>query len=270
MGPPTARHLAIALVAAFAACSPGGAERRNGRAESADSAPFDTLLARLRGGPESVREEAAVALARPGPRLDEQVEALGTALRDTNSQLGSTAAWALSQLGAASIPTLLRGVTDNRPGVRYNSVYALGALGQATAPASQAVNNALTDPDPTVRKIAAWAMGQLGPQPSKRAGGPELGSVDDLAAGLKGPNPMERLSAVLRYQAYAGDEDRSVPLLIRALGDEDTRVRNAAGDALVALGGPAQAALSAALSDPNPVVRREASVTLVRMSGKLH
>jgi HEAT repeat protein len=270
MGSPTARHLAVALLAAVAACSPGGAERVDRRARAAESAPFDTLLARLRSGPESVREEAAAALARPGPRLDEQIAALGTALRDTNSQVGSTAAWALSRLGAASIPTLVRGVTDNRPGVRYNSVYALGALGQATAPASQAVNNALIDPDPTVRKIAAWAMGQLGPRPSQHAGGSELGSVDDLAAGLKGLNPMERLNAVLRYQAYAGDEDRSIPLLIRALGDQDTRVRNAAGDALVALGSPAQTALSAALSDSNPVVRREASVTLVRMSGKLH
>lgn len=270
MGSSTARHLVVVLLAAVAACASGGAEHADGRAGAAESVPFDTLLARLRSGPEGAREEAAVALARPGPRVHERVEALGTALRDTNSQLSSTAAWALSQLGAASIPTLVRSLTDDRPGVRYNSVYALGALGQAAVPATRAVNGALTDPDPTVRKMAAWAMGQLGPQPSKHAGGADLGSVDDLAAGLKGLNPMERLNAVLRYQAYGGDEDRSVPLLIRALGDEDTRVRNAAGDALVGLGGPARAALSAALSDSNPVVRREASVTLVRMSGTLH
>lgn len=270
MGSPTARYLAIALFSAVIACSPGGAEHAAGGAGAAEAAPFDTLLARLRGGPVDAREEAAVALARPGPRLEERVEALGAALRDTNSQVSSTAAWALSQLGAASIPTLVRSLTDDRPGVRYNSVYALGALGQAGVPATRVVNGALTDPDPTVRKMAAWAMRQLGPKPSKRAGGAELGSADDLAAGLKGLNPMERLNAVLRYQAYAGDEDRSVPLLIRALGDEDARVRNAAGDALVALGAPARAALSAALSDSNPVVRREASVTLVRMSGHLH
>ncbi|HEY8105864.1 MAG TPA: HEAT repeat domain-containing protein [Gemmatimonadales bacterium] len=271
---PRAHQLSVigAVLAAtlLGACASDAPDRRGGGRAVADSAPLDTLLAVLRGAPESAREEAAVALARPGPRLQEQIDALGAALRDTNSQLGSTAAWALSQLGAASIPTLVSGVTDNRPGVRYNSVYALGAIGQATPPATQAVNKALTDPDPTVRKAAAWAMTQLGPQPSKLAGGTALGSAEDLAAGLKGLNPMERLNAVIRYQGYAGEEDRSIPLLIRALGDQDTRVRAAAGNALVSLGSPAQAALSTALSDSNPVVRREASVTLVRMSGKLH
>ena len=263
--------IAAALAAALlGGCSPDATDRRAGGRAVADSAPLDELLDQLRGGPETEREAAAVALARPGPRLQEQVTALGAALRDTNTQLGSTAAWALSQLGAASIPTLVGGVTDNRPGVRYNSVYALGAIGQATPPATQAVNKALIDPDPTVRKAAAWAMTQLGPRPSKSAGGTALGSVEDLAAGLKGLNPMERVNAVLRYQGYAGEEDRSIPLLIRALGDQDTRVRAAAGNALVSLGAPAQAALSSALSDSNPVVRREASVTLVRMSGTLH
>lgn len=208
-----------------------------------------------------------MALARPGPRLQERIDALAGALRDTNAQLGSSAAWALGQLGAASIPTLLGAVTDNRPGVRYNSLYALGAIGQATAPATQAVNRALTDPDRTVRKAAAWAMTQFGPRASMHAGGTDLGSVEDLAAGLKGLNPRERLNTVLRYQGYAGDEDRSVPLLIRALGDQDARVRAAAGNALVTLGTPARAALSAALSDSDPVVRREASITLVRLSG---
>jgi HEAT repeat protein len=262
---------AVGLAAALlGACSSDAPARRVGTRAVVDSAPLDELLIQIRGGPESEREEAAVALARPGPRLPERIQALAAALRDTNSQLGSTAAWALSQLGEASIPTLIGAVTDNRPGVRYNSVYALGAIGQATAPATQAVNKALTDPDRTVRRAAAWAMTRFGPQASKHAGGPDLGSADDLAAGLEGLNPMERLNAVLRYRGYAGEEDRSIPLLIRALGDPDSRVRAAAGNALVSLGAPAQAAVSTALSDSNPVVRREASVTLVRMSGKLH
>ncbi len=263
----TAAALAAALLGS---CSSEATDRRAAGRVVADSAPLDELLTQLRGGPENEREAAAVALARSGPRLQEQIDALAGALRDTNTQLGSTAAWALSQLGAASIPSLIGALTDNRPGVRYNSVYALGAIGQATPPATQAVNKALIDPDPTVRKAAAWAMTRLGPQPSKLAGGAALGSVEDLAAGLKGLNPMERLNAVLRYRGYVGEEDRSIPLLIRALGDQDTRVRAAAGDALVSLGAPAQAALSSALSDSNPVVRREASVTLVRMSGSLH
>jgi HEAT repeat protein len=270
MARPPLRCLTIVLLAVIAACSPQNSERLGGRTKTTDSIPFDTLLARLRAGSPGVRELAATDLAQPGPRVEEQVAALGEALHDTNIQVSSTAAWALGQLGAPALPVLVKGVKDKRPDIRYNSVYALGKLGQAAAPAGSVVKDALLDPDETVRKIAAWAMGQMAPQASAHAGGAELGSLADLAAGLKAPHPMERLNAVRRYQSYMGDPDQAVPLLIRALGDADPHVRGAAGDALVDLGAPAQAALSAALSDTSAVLRQEASVTLVRLSGKLH
>ena len=270
MGPTNRLPVSSLLIALLVvACSSAEPAHRQAKAGAPDSSTFDTLLARLRTGSGPIREEAAAALGQPGPRLDEQVAALADALRDTNVQLSSTAAWALSQLGAPSLPVLVHALRDYQPSVRYNAVYALGELGQAAIPARDAVKKALLDPDQTVRKMAEWSMAQLGPQPSRRAGGAELGSFDDLSTGLQGRNPRERLNAVQRYQPYAGDADRSIPLLIRTLGDEDARVRAAAGNILVTLGPAAQKALSTALGDSNPLVRREASVTLVRMSGKL-
>ena len=271
MGPTNRLPVSSLLIALLVvACSSAEPAHRQAKAGAPDSSTFDTLLARLRTGSGPIREEAAAALGQPGPRLDEQVAALADALRDTNVQLGSTAAWALSQLGAPSLPVLVHALRDYQPSVRYNAVYALGERsGRRPYQPRSAVKKALLDPDQTVRKMAEWSMAQLGPQPSRHAGGAELGSFDDLSTGLEGRNPRERLNAVQRYQPYAGDAERSIPLLIRTLGDEDARVRAAAGNILVTLGPAAQKALSTALGDSNPLVRREASVTLVRMSGKL-
>ena len=109
-------------------------------------------------------------------------------------------------------------------------------------------------------------MARMGPRASRGAGAADLGSDQDLAQGLKSPDPAVRLSVLLRYQPYVGDTDRSLPLLITALGDADSLVRRAAANTLVILGPSARDALSAALSDSNPTIRREAAIALVRLS----
>ncbi len=226
--------------------------------------PLDTLLARLRGGPFDSRMDALVELARPGPRVDERIAALAEALRDSSQKLGLRAAWALGQMGAPAVPPLTRALTDRRAAVRMRALYALGAVGQPAAPAAPAVRFALTDPDQSVRDMASWTIGQLGP-PTPQTGGPALGSSEDLAAGLAADASSDRAAALRRFFPYGADSRKAMPLLIRALGDTDPRVSQAAADALLRLGPPSSGPLAAALSDSNPEVRRRAAATLVRL-----
>ena len=187
-----------------------------------------------------------------------------TSFTCTSPKLRSSAAWALGQLGAVSIPTLTKALADHRSDVRMRAVYALGAIGPAAATAGPAIKAALTDPNRSVRDMASWTIGQIGPQAPRR-GGAALGGSEDLAAGLAARNPLDRVAALRRFQPYAADDGKAIPLLIRTLGDADPQVARAAADALVLLGPPAQRPLSAALSDSSPAVRRGAAAALVRL-----
>ena len=263
----SAACLVIAGLAAAGACSRAEpvptrqVSHPPAAAETPAPVPLDTALARLRAESPAVRLNGAYALAIPGPRMEERVQALGRALRDADSGVGHAAASSLGNLGRASLPILVTALSDRRAAVRTRALYGLGKMGQAAAAARDAVRGAMNDPDRSVSNMASWTMTQIGP----RVAGARLGSSADLAAGLAATDPEERLSAVRRFQPFVGDSDQSIRLLVRTLGDADPRLRGAAADALVALGSPARAAVAAALSDSNPVVRREASVALVRM-----
>jgi hypothetical protein len=175
----------------------------------------------------------------------------------------NTAAWALGRLGSASVPTLVHVLTDRRASVRAAAVYALGEVGSGAVDARRAVRAALDDPEPSVRDMATWAIGRINPALSD---GGELSTAADLAAGLANPDPWVRLSALQRFTPYSSDRAAAIPLLLRALGDADPGIRAAAADALVSIGEQARPAVAAALSDSSSLVRREASITLLRLS----
>jgi len=198
------------------------------------------------------------------------VRALRGALTDPRKDVGMAAARSLGKIGAASLPTLMQALADSRAFVRERAVYGLAAalragdVGPQAVSIREAIRSATYDPDPTVRRAGRRGMSVAFPRPTY-GGGPDLGSIEDLKAGLAATDPQERLSAVRRFQSYPDDPAESVRLLLRGLGDADPQVRGAAADALLGLGPPARAALTAALSDSNPLVRQEASVALVRL-----
>jgi len=232
---------------------------------SPDTVPLDSVLARARSGSEESRAQAVFALAKPGARLEERLRTLAAALRDTNRRVGLTAAAALAKLAPASVPTLLTALADHNPDTRRRAVFALGKSKQGDT-VTIALHDALSDPDQSVRDMAAWASTQRHPRASSGAGAADLGTTADLRAGLSAPDPNDRLSAIQRYQPFAdSDPHVAIQLLIKALGDGDAGVRSGAADALVIIGPASRTQLTAALSDPNPAIRREASVALVRL-----
>ncbi|HLQ21691.1 MAG TPA: HEAT repeat domain-containing protein, partial [Gemmatimonadales bacterium] len=255
--------LVVAALVAASACSQGGSAAGPVAAPHARQAPLDSLLVQIRSGPPELRRRAAGQLSRPGPRIEERMRALRGALGDPDRQVSTAAGWSLGEIGAPAIPVLSDALRDPDPAVRRRAAAAMGKVGLA---ARDAVKEAMTDPDKSVRNMAALVIAGMGPRASRGAGAADLGSDRDLAQGLKSSDPAVRLSVLLRYQSYVGDTDRSLPLLISALGDADPFVRRAAANTLVTLGPSARDALSAALSDSNPTIRREAAIALVRLS----
>jgi HEAT repeat protein len=259
----TSLPLVVAALIAASGCSRGGSDAGPAATEHATPVPLDSLLVQIRSDSAELRRRAAGQLSLPGPRVEERMRALRMALRDPDRQVSTAAGRSLGQIGAPAIPVLSDALRDPDPAVRRLATYAMGKVGPA---ARDAVKEAMTDPDKSVRDMAALAIAAMGPTASRGGGAADLGSDRDLAQGLKSPDPAVRLSVLLRYQPYVGDMDRSLPLLISALGDADPLVRRGAANTLVSLGPSARNALSAALSDPNPTIRREAAIALVRLS----
>ena len=228
-----------------------------------DTVPLDSVFARARSPSAGARRAAVLTLAQPGPRMEDRLRVLASALRDTNREVGLAAVAALGKLAPASLPTLVTALSDHNPEIRRRAVYALGRTGQEAA--APAVRSAMSDPDRSVRDMASWASMRFRPEAGLGSGVAELGTTKDLRAGLSAREPEDRLSAIQRYQPYADDPQDAIRLLIRALGDGDGLVRAGAADALVNIGPASRTQLAAALSDSNPVIRREASVALVRL-----
>jgi HEAT repeat protein len=111
---------------------------------------------------------------------------------------------------------------------------------------------ALTGNDRTVGEYAAGALGALQAREA----------VDGLAAALVRPD-FRRYAAAWALGEIA--DPRSIPALVRALGDDDAETRKYATRSLIKFGPVAADALLAALADPAPLVRRYA----VRVLGQL-
>jgi HEAT repeat protein len=232
-------------------------------AGSRDTVPLDSVFARARSPSAGARRAAVLTLAQPGPRMEDRLRVLASALHDTNRAVGLAAVVALGNLGPASLPTLVTALSDHNPEIRRRAVYALGRTGQEAA--VPAIRDAMSDPDRSVRDMASWASNRFRPMPGLGSAVADLGTTEDLRAGLSAREPADRLGAIQRYQPYADDPQDAIRLLIRALGDGDGLVRAGAADALVNIGPASRTQLAAALSDSNPVIRREASVALVRL-----
>ncbi len=103
----------------------------------------------------SFREDAAGAVGE-----------LSQSLTESNVEVRSAAAWALSQIGpagVAAVPALTTALTDPNPHVRCLAAIALREMGSRAVLAIPALVSALGDAEPSVRAPAAQALGAIGP-----------------------------------------------------------------------------------------------------------
>jgi RNA polymerase sigma factor (sigma-70 family) len=221
-----------------------------------------TLLELLKGKNSESRKWAAVALSSIGPEAKEAVPALIECLEDEDPNLRSWAAGALGSLAPESksaIPALIRslakedlGSTQGRTGSTIN---ALSKFGQVAVPA---LNRALKDPNVKIRASAAGSLALLGSAAKEAI--PELilalrdesllvrqnatsalvilgdDAVPGLVEGLKDKDPVIRAAAAetlgqIGSQKALSTRKAALPALIKAMGDENERVRKAATQA---------------------------------------
>ena len=196
--------------------------------------------------------------------------ALDKALGDGEASVRQNAAWALGRIGPkngqAVVPSLCKTLADADAQVRRETAAALGEFGQS---ARMAVPGLLTcfqkDTDTDVRKSALNALvNSVGPD--------DRGVASGLRSALRDPDPEVVRGAALALANIGGPEAQAaVPALCESLQDKEASTRRLAAAALAHLGtdaSPSVASLTAALADHDPVVRRNAAVALGRIGAK--
>jgi HEAT repeat protein len=150
----------------------------------------------------------------------------------------------LSRLGEAAAPArdaLTKTLQDPSPELRREALFALGALGPAAAPSLEAVVVALADEDADVRHTACYALGKMGPAAAA--------ALPKLQAAWTSEDAFLRIAAAwaaLKVAPQNEDVKRQVvPHLTKGLADEREHVRLECAYALGELGAVAKSAIPA-------------------------
>lgn len=198
--------------------------------------PLEDFIDDLHHPAESVREQAALALACIGANASSAVPDLVQALDEDSGAVGDATRLALRRVGAAppsSLSQLTEDLNHSNWALRRAAVAALGDMGREALPAVPALIVKLVDDDPLTRDRAAKALARIYP-------GWERGSLAQQAL----PALIERLNHSnrrLRHQAadVLGSmgplASRAAPALFRTLNDTDEYVRLSAEWALDAI-----------------------------------
>jgi HEAT repeat protein len=188
----------------------------------------------------------------------EAVDALVGGLRDLDQGVRVAALRGVAGIGEASaLPDVVHLLADPEPAVRAGAVEALAACSPPGREVRPELGPLLSDPDPLVRARAAGTLHRLS------AGGDGRVVLDDMA---DSQDPEWRAAAVRAL----GELGQGLGTVTRGLADRDASVRRAAASAL---GGfealSSTELLLEALGDPDTTVRDAAVETAVRFGAPL-
>jgi HEAT repeat protein len=190
--------------------------------ELQDPRGLPVLVEAMKDPQPSVRGAAVSALGDLGE--SQAVSQLEEALQDTIPAVRTSAAISLGELGHKQvIPALRRALSDTNPVVQAAVVSALLRVGEPIGVVMPSVGELIQHNDPGVRSAIAKALGRAHSENRE-------GAVAVLADILGDPIPRPRIAAA-RSLGQIGGQDL-VPVLKRALHDEDDAVRATAGGAL--------------------------------------
>ena len=259
------------------------------------AAPVVRQLARALGDrDDQVWQGATLALAAIGPEasyaIPHLIEALGDAEARYIEQRSHRSAFALSRIGEAAIPALLKALDDEEKHRRWGALHALALMGAPAHPALEHVIPLLGDEEEEVRKEAEETCIALGdasrgpivrqlsnPRDELRLGAANvlrrLPHPDQwqrshvLAALLREEVPAVR-AALLRTAAAAGSDPEFLsPLLVEALFGEPVEQEAAFSTVIShpALAEEMVPTLTLLLTDRLPGPRRQAASLLGRL-----
>jgi HEAT repeat protein len=183
-----------------------------------------------------VRARAAAIIARIGAKAKRAVPALVDALADPDPQTRNEILFALAAIGPdakAAVPAVTKALSDADMNVRYAACYALGSIGPAAKSAKAALQRNLASPDEFLSVSSAWALARIDPGCTETA--PK--SVPLLVKALGEPDAMTRLHAAESLGLLGPLAKDAAPALQKAVQDANADVREAATKALKAIGG---------------------------------
>jgi HEAT repeat protein len=233
--------------------SPDGVVRRAAAAELGDlgasAAPAAHLLVDAMTDKDiMVRAEAGSALVKIG---DAAIPALTDGLRDPKEGIG--AALVLTKMGNAGLRVLVDGLLPSNPTARINAIAGISTLGPAGKRVVPTIVEYFRTADGDGRAAAAQALGKLA-----ESSGPVVAAA--VTAAMKDPETNMRLGAIATVAQMGAEGVSAAPALVERLSDPQAAVKQAAQDALVALGVPTIPALRAALA--NPAITADAALVL--------
>ncbi|QEG00415.1 putative lyase [Stieleria maiorica] len=198
------------------------------------------MLEALDDGEAGVRRSAIGGLARMETASGEVIDALIVGLDDSDAMVRHEAALAIEAVGEAasrSAPRLMQLLGDEDSSVRAAAASALATTAAPSEDLVVALGNGLSDAEDAVVLASLRSVTTLADQAV---------SLSDQVVAL-----TDHERADLRAAAYAclakieTDRQKSVPLLIQGLGDQDWAVRRDAAESLGELGADAKSAVPA-------------------------
>ena len=204
-----------ALDDADAAVRSRAADELGALGESA-AAAVPHLIQALRDDYEPVRLNAAYTLGAIGePAVPQLVETLG----DENGPTRRMAAYALAAVGAPAVPALSEALQHTTDAVRIEATYAFAQIGDPAEAAIPALIERTKDDNVEVRRYLAEAFGSLGPTAA-----PAVPHLTDMVA--DDADKQARFEAALALAQIGPAANDAVPVLAKALWDEDRYVRD--------------------------------------------
>lgn len=206
---------------------------------------------------ERLRLGATRALELIGPGAEKAIPALGKALRDPSAEIAMHAAFALGNLGAPAVSTLINGLGAPREDTRFFSIQGLSRAGTEARPAIPDLIGVLRGTNSKNAREAAACLGRIG----------GVGAVRAATGLLRNPELRIRLRGIQSLSALGPQARSAVPTLLELARTDDPEVRKTVIGALGRIE-PAHPEVGAlfisALQDNDPEVRATAAEGLER------
>ena len=195
---------------------------------------------------------AEVALAEIGPDAAPASAALAQAAGEGATEERLQAILSLAAIGepaASAAPVVVKALDTGDAALRLPAAFALGRMKSSAG--DESLTTLAKGDDPFVGSVAAWALARIHPDDKQL--------VDDAVArlrkGLANPDPDARAACVNGLSdlsdTFAGDaREQLAGEFVGLLTDTDPKAGQAAGAALIRLGGAAVPGLRAKLADP--------------------
>jgi HEAT repeat protein len=211
----------LGLSALWLSCryDPDGSEQVKDRS-------VDEWAERLASADTAIRREAAEALRRLGPQAEPAIEALVTALGDSDSCVRADSGSALARIGTPALTPLITALQSGNSPTRRNAAGALAYLRPLSVEAISSLVGALDEVESGSDASHALCM----------IGAPALPA---LIQATRHPSPRVRMLVIEALKVMKCDTSSAIPAVRAALADPDEEVRAAAAEALPCLGATA-------------------------------